>query len=163
MSLTLHFRFDPIDVGPLPRCSPIEHTQLGMLQDPLRIAPLVEAQKHIGTHQQDQLILGISGMELLHRFIGVAGSFPTKLQIGNGDHPLPFQSQLQHPQPLLRGGRPLRQLLMGRDAVRDHQKLLKPQCLHGHLRRPNVSQMGRIEGAAINTDGSHDVSPSFQI
>ena len=63
-------------------------------------------------------------MELLHRFIGKALSFPTKFQVRDGDALLPFQSQLQHLKPLLRGGRPLRQFLVGRNAIRDHQKLI---------------------------------------
>ena len=116
----------------------------------------MEAQEHIGTHQQDQLRIGVLLLHLLHRHIAVARSFPAQFDVADLKTGAVCHGNAQHFQPLLRCGRSCRNLLMGRNPVGDQNQPGQAQCRHRLFCRLNMPHMGRVKGSAVNTDSFHD-------
>ena len=95
--------------------------QGGVLADFLRLIPLVEAEKHVGSHQEIELILGIPFVQSLDGIRRVAGALPAQLQTVHLD---PFHSlrrKAQHFQPLFPRRGAVRHVLMGRGRRRNQQ------------------------------------------
>ena len=60
--------------------------------------------------------------------------------------------QGRHGQAVLRSGAVSRQLLVGRQGRGNEKQLVQPQHGHGRLGRRHMPQVGRVKGAAIDTD-----------
>ena len=151
----LHFRFSCFHGSAFIPVSPVKHANMGIFQNPAGIFPVVEGQEHICSHQQHQLRIRMLLLHLLHRFPCVAGAFPLKFQIRHFDLWAVRKRNLKHFKPLLRCGRTLRDHLMRRNPVRDYQKLCQLQSRNRLPCSLNMPNMGRIKGAAVNTDTLH--------
>ena len=128
------------------------------LQNPLRLAPEVEGEEHVRPHEKPQLRPWVLLFQLSQGVGGVALPRPVQLHGGCLRH-LGHQQDVghfgRHGQPVLRPGRALRQLLVGRNGVRNDEQLVQAQHIHRRTGRRQMPQMGRIEGSAINTDFHH--------
>ena len=131
--------------------------------DPLGLPPVLQGKKHIGTHHQPQLRVGILGVDLLQRIRSVAFPGSGKLQ-SIDPNPIGQQQtvrrQLHHSQPLPGSGTAFRQFLVGRQRRRDKLQTVQLQNVHRRLSRGQMPQMGWIEGPAIDAQ-LHDHAPSF--
>ena len=128
------------------------------LQNLLRLAPPVEGQEHVRTHEQPQLRLRVFLPEGRQRVGGVALPRPVQLQRGHLRH-LGHQQgvghDFRHSQPVLGGWGVLRQLLVGRVGRGHNVQLVQTQRRNRRLRRRQVPQVGRVEGSAKNSDFHH--------
>ena len=132
---------------------PAEGCDMGQCHDRLRPAPVVQTQKHIRPHQQIQRVIRILLPQRRQRVRGIADAAAPQLHVTDL-RPLPQRrcGQHRHVVPLPRRGTALRQRLVGRLRVRDQHQLVQPQDLHGGPGRRHMADMGRIKGAAVNTD-----------
>ena len=94
----------------------------------------------------------------MDRFQGlgcVALPFPLQLQPGNF-HDLRLQQSVRHffhhGQPVFRLRGVLGQSLMGRNGRRDQQQLIQAQYINCSYSRGQMTQLGRVEGSAVNTN-----------
>ena len=142
---------------PLPFFAPVQYGNRRVRHDQFRLCPVFKRQKHIGSHEQEQLRVGIPFPQFQNCLVGVARSLPFQFHVGHFNLRERRRRQLHHLQPLFRFGRTFRQFLMGRHVRRNHDQPVKPQGayrLHGSV---NMAGMGRIKGTAINANSFHFV------
>ena len=99
------------------------------------------------------------GAEGVH---GVASAPPADLDVTDlrpGDAPGRQPQQLQP----VGGGGSGGHLLVGRYPGGDQQQPIQAKCFDGILRRPQMADVGRIVGSAVDADAFHGNSPSFVV
>ena len=122
-------------------------------EDDLRLVPQVQGEEHVRAHEQPQLCVRIGLADGPQGVGGIALALPLQLQ-GRYLYPCahPVGPLFHHGQPVLRGRGITGQGLVGRDGRRDEQQLVQSQGGHRRLCRRHVPQVGRVEGAAVNSD-----------
>ena len=121
----------------------------------LRLAPGLEGQKHIRPHQQPQLVLRVLFLQAGQGVGGVAVSLPPDLQVQDLDPVFQaglFHGQAGHFQPLLRSRAAGGQSFMRRVPRGDYQQFVQLQKPGYRPGGGNMSQVRRVERAAIYAD-----------
>ena len=135
--------------------SPVENAQLHIFQDVVGLLPLIEAQEHIATHEQNQLRVRIALLQLRYGLEGVADAAPVQLDVRNLGLRAVRRRNAQHFETLSRGGRVLRYRLVGSNTRGDDHELVEFQRRDRLLRRLNVAGVWGIEGSTVNADSFH--------
>ena len=112
--------------------------------------PAFEGEEHVGTHDDADFRVGVFLHQRVHRLGGIA--LPLALDLHVGDlHPRQIpEGQAAHLQPLLRAGAVLFQLLVGRHIGGNDEKLIRLERLAGGPCGLRVTDMRRVEAAAVN-------------
>ena len=116
------------------------------------IVPLLERREHIRADDEVQLRIRIARAQLAHGVGRVALAGAVQLHVRDLHARLAGEGQHRHEQALRRLRTALRELLRRRDAVRDDERQLRPDRRAHRAQRGRMSQVRRVEAAAIDAD-----------
>ena len=117
-----------------------------------KIMPLLERREHIRADDEIQLRIRIARTQLAHSVGRVALAGAVQLYVGDLHARLAGEGQHRHEQALRRLRAARRELLVRRDTVRDDKRQIRPDRRAHRAQRGRMSQMWRVEAAAIDAD-----------
>ena len=125
--------------------------QMRLFANDLRVVPGGEGAEHIAAHDEIELIVRVLLRQMGQRQRRIAGSCLIQLPVRGYEARFSFASELYHPVPLL-AGRPLGQLLMGRDAIHHEEDHIEPKSVPGAAGHIQMSVVDGVKATPQNTD-----------
>ena len=119
---------------------------MGLFAYDLRVIPGGEGTEHIAAHDEIQLVLGMLLLQVRQGEGRIAGASLVQFPVGSCESDLSFAGQLHHCIALL-AGRPLGQLLVGRDAVHHEDDLIEAQGVSSAAGHIQVSVVDGVKAA----------------